>query len=403
MKRVIALVAILISGSACGGPAPGPSRLAGDWDYERMLGAAPNGGFEARRRFGFAHFDGPSATGAWLKRRSGDPLETIASVELTGDTLVLSLGGDRSIRGVVSGDTITGQILQAGKAIDRVWLTRRTSPPVWEPPYPLWPGPVSEPTFKVTIDPADADESPRRRDAHELRRAARRRRTIRGRHRTHAVPAHGSGGGRILGLARLHLCEAGRPRPRRIRWRARHERDAGAGRLRRRRVGRGAARQQRQGRHDRPVQPGPLRVVRRDRTTAAPGDDRARRGDRRSAAPRALHRHGVLADDHSVAVSHGCERDDVGHQQRGRSARLQPSARHRKRGARRLPAPEVLERLVRSSAGRRLLARLVDRAASRSRQGAGARHRRLVRRRPRHDSELCGDVRACRTIRCCAS
>ena len=25
---------------------------------------------------------------------------------------------------------------------------------MWEPPYPLWPGPVSEPTFKVTIDPA---------------------------------------------------------------------------------------------------------------------------------------------------------------------------------------------------------------------------------------------------------
>ena len=53
-----------------------------------MLGAAPNGGFEARRRFGFAHFEGPSATGAWLKRRSGDTLETIASVELTGDSLV---------------------------------------------------------------------------------------------------------------------------------------------------------------------------------------------------------------------------------------------------------------------------------------------------------------------------
>ena len=153
MKRAVLLVAILILPS-CGRPAPIAARLAGDWDYERTLGAAPNGGFEARRRFGFAHFDGPSVAGAWLKRRSGETLETLASVELTGSTLVLSLGGDRSIRGVVTGDTITGQIIQAGKPIDRVWLTRRTSPPVWEPPYPLWSGPVSQPTFKVTIDPA---------------------------------------------------------------------------------------------------------------------------------------------------------------------------------------------------------------------------------------------------------
>jgi hypothetical protein len=153
MKRALPIVAVLIL-QACGAPSPGPSRLAGDWDFERTLGAAPNGGFEARRRFGFAHFDGPSPAGAWLKRRSGEVLETIASLELTGDTLVLSLGGDRSIRASVNGDTIAGQILQAGKPIDRVWLTRRSSPPVWEPPYPLWPGPVSEPSLKVTIDPA---------------------------------------------------------------------------------------------------------------------------------------------------------------------------------------------------------------------------------------------------------
>ena len=48
--------------------------LSGDYDYYVMLGAAPNGGFEARRRMGFAHFDGPSANGAWFKRRSGAPL-----------------------------------------------------------------------------------------------------------------------------------------------------------------------------------------------------------------------------------------------------------------------------------------------------------------------------------------
>jgi putative CocE/NonD family hydrolase len=151
---VAALVAIELGLAGCGGSSPQSAGLAGDWDYERMLGAAPNGGFEARRRFGFAHFDGPSATGAWLKRRSGDPLETITSVELTGDALVLSLGADRSIRGVLAGDTVTGQIYQAGKPIDRIWLTRRTTSPVWEPTFALWPGPVSESTYQVTIDPA---------------------------------------------------------------------------------------------------------------------------------------------------------------------------------------------------------------------------------------------------------
>jgi putative CocE/NonD family hydrolase len=154
VKRTLAVVAMLLLESCGGGPVLMTARLTGDWDYQRMLGAAPNGGFEARRRFGFAHFDGPTATGAWLKRRSGDPLETIASVELRGDTLVLSLGGDRSIRATVLGDTITGQIFRAGQPIDRVWLTRRAAPPVWEPPYPLWSGPVSESTFKVTVDPA---------------------------------------------------------------------------------------------------------------------------------------------------------------------------------------------------------------------------------------------------------
>jgi putative CocE/NonD family hydrolase len=144
-------ITVLVS---CGGQAPDTAGIAGDWDYYRMLGAAPNGGFEAKRRFGFAHFEGPSVDGAWLKRRSGEPLESIAAVRLEGDELVLSLGDDRSIRATVSGDTIAGRIYRGDTPIDRVWFERRTSEPVWEPYYPLWPGEVSQPTFEVTIDPA---------------------------------------------------------------------------------------------------------------------------------------------------------------------------------------------------------------------------------------------------------
>ncbi len=152
VQAAVAVSVLLVAD--CGGQAPGGARLAGDWDYYRMLGAAPNGGFEARRRFGFAHFDGPSANGAWLRRRSGNSLESIKGVELTGDTLVLSLGDDSAIRAVVNGDTITGRIYRGDQPIDRIWLTRRTSAPVWEPNYPLWSGAVSEPTFGVKIDPA---------------------------------------------------------------------------------------------------------------------------------------------------------------------------------------------------------------------------------------------------------
>jgi hypothetical protein len=75
------------------------TRLSGDYDYYVMLGAAPSGGFEARRRMGFAHFDGPSANGAWFKRRSGAPLYTITKVTVTGDNITMSLENGAEIRG----------------------------------------------------------------------------------------------------------------------------------------------------------------------------------------------------------------------------------------------------------------------------------------------------------------
>ena len=116
MQAVTLAVALLLL-AGCGQQATGGARLVGDWDYYRMLGAAPNGGFEARRRFGFAHFDGPSTEGVWLRRRSSEPLESIKAVSLTGDSLVLSLGEDRTIRAIVSGDTITGRIYRGDQPI----------------------------------------------------------------------------------------------------------------------------------------------------------------------------------------------------------------------------------------------------------------------------------------------
>ena len=147
-----ALVIFLIAGMPVAQSAD--TRLSGDWDYYVMLGAAPNGGFEARRRMGFAHFDGPSANGAWLKRRSGVPLYGITKVTATGDNITVSLDNGSEIVGTVKGNTIEGRLYRGGKPIDRVWLVKRTDPIAWEPAYALWPGDVSQPTFQVTVDPA---------------------------------------------------------------------------------------------------------------------------------------------------------------------------------------------------------------------------------------------------------
>ena len=130
------------------------TRLTGDYDLYVMLGAAPNGGFEARRRMGFAHFDGPNANGAWFKRRSGAPLFTITKVMVTGAQITLSLENGAEIRGILKGDGIEGRIYRGGKPIDRIWLVKRTDPITWESNYALWPGDSSRPTFQVTVDPA---------------------------------------------------------------------------------------------------------------------------------------------------------------------------------------------------------------------------------------------------------
>jgi uncharacterized protein len=156
MRNAAALLVLTFGVSCAGKPATTDARLAGDWDYYVMLGAAPNGGFEARRRMGVAHFDGPSADGAYLKRRSGAPMNSITKVNRTGDDVGISFGDSQEIRGAANGDTISGRMYRGGKPVDRVWLVKRSSPPVWEPNYDLWPGDVSQPTFQITVDPAVA-------------------------------------------------------------------------------------------------------------------------------------------------------------------------------------------------------------------------------------------------------
>jgi len=156
VRMVVGLV--ICATVACGGPGQSPSStstvITGDWDYYRMLGVAPSGGFEARRRFGFAHFEGGDTVGSWLQRRSGEPLESIQGLRLAPDSLFLDFAGGSSIRAALGSDTVAGLLYRGDEPRDRVWFVRRTSRPVYEPNFPLWDPPVSDSSYSVTIDPA---------------------------------------------------------------------------------------------------------------------------------------------------------------------------------------------------------------------------------------------------------
>ncbi|HEV8409306.1 MAG TPA: CocE/NonD family hydrolase [Gemmatimonadaceae bacterium] len=146
----LAVVAITLAVASCG---KGTPSLRGDWDYYRTLGGKPSGGFDGIRRFGFAHFEKADTAGAWINRRLGTPLEHISRITVTGDTVMLALAANTSIRARIAGDTISGQYYRGNEATQRVMFVRRTTPPVYEPYYSLWPGPVSDSTFAYTIDP----------------------------------------------------------------------------------------------------------------------------------------------------------------------------------------------------------------------------------------------------------
>src|SRR5262249_10882130 len=94
--------------------------LRGDWDYYRTLGAQPSGGFDGWRRFGFVHFERADTAGAWIKRRQGTPLEHIRTLAVVGDSLILQLAGEASIRARIAGDSITGQYYRGKEPTQRI-------------------------------------------------------------------------------------------------------------------------------------------------------------------------------------------------------------------------------------------------------------------------------------------
>src|SRR4051794_11794845 len=85
------------------------SSITGDWDYYRMLGAAPTGDFDGLRRFGFAPFARADTAGAFINRRLGPRLEHIRELKVERDSLILTLAGTTAIRAHIGKDTISGQ------------------------------------------------------------------------------------------------------------------------------------------------------------------------------------------------------------------------------------------------------------------------------------------------------
>src|SRR5712692_9085118 len=117
--------------------------LAGDWDYDRAVGGSSSGSFDARRRWGYAHLT-PDNRDAWIRRRTGDLISSIRRIRFTDEqSLILELDGDGEIRARHVGGTIVGNLYRRNEPIQRVWLTRRSSPPYIQSPYQVWSGSVS--------------------------------------------------------------------------------------------------------------------------------------------------------------------------------------------------------------------------------------------------------------------
>ncbi len=146
--------AVLATCQAPQRPANRAAVLAGDWDYDRAIGGSSSGSFDARRRWGYAHLT-PDTRDAWIRRRTGDLISSVRRIRFTDEqSLILELDDDREIRARQVGETIVGKLYRHNVPVERVWFTRRASPPVFESPYQLWSGSVSAATYPIHIDQA---------------------------------------------------------------------------------------------------------------------------------------------------------------------------------------------------------------------------------------------------------
>jgi hypothetical protein len=146
VKRLALLMLALPAALAAQQPTNNPARLVGDWDYwqARLV----------RRPVAFAHLGADSA-GGWLRLRNGQQVAPFGSSHLSGDSAFIEIaGGGVTLAGLMHGDTIEAGIMVGGRQVERAWLVRRSTPPPFTSDYRLWPGPVSDSAFAVTVDTA---------------------------------------------------------------------------------------------------------------------------------------------------------------------------------------------------------------------------------------------------------
>jgi putative CocE/NonD family hydrolase len=131
-----------------------PPSLAGDWDVYIALSAQPKFGFEGWRRMGFAHFAGAdSGFVGFLRRRTGEPMLTVAQVTASGDSVLLTQDAHVMMRAAWHGDTLAGLQFNGDKPLDRRFrLVRRATPGVVEQNYQVWTMPASDSQYAVTED-----------------------------------------------------------------------------------------------------------------------------------------------------------------------------------------------------------------------------------------------------------
>lgn len=128
--------------------AQNPPRLVGDWDYwEARI---------ARRSAGFIHLAGASA-GGWLRSRDGRRSATVAASRMSGDSVFMDVtmgGRPFAIAGLLRNDTIAAELRLGDQLAAQLWIVRRSTPPQFISNYRLWPGPVSDSAYAVSLDTA---------------------------------------------------------------------------------------------------------------------------------------------------------------------------------------------------------------------------------------------------------
>ncbi len=129
-------------------------KLAGDWDVYIALSAQPKTGFEGWRRMGFARFaDSNGATVGLLQRRTGQPMLTVNTMTVNGDSVVLTQDSQVVMRAAWHGDTLAGLQYVNGAVQDRRYrLVRRGTPAVVEHDYQVWIIAASDSQYAVTED-----------------------------------------------------------------------------------------------------------------------------------------------------------------------------------------------------------------------------------------------------------